>query len=126
MTKQQHLWKEYISERDNTAGLVLADYLEENDIDLPLAKGLRFCIKHNKFPRIEQSEFFLSQVSNYAIVYYYWDRSKSTVCKNKKIDSILPEMFHFVELRRYKNIKNAFRSVGQYIIAFHKLTKDII
>lgn len=128
MTKQECLWKEYIQERENTAGLVLADYLEENDIDLPLAKGLRFCIKHNKFPRQLRNEYYNYAFYNDPKFYYYWDLSSSNVCKNKTTNSILPRIFsnNSIEYARYKSIKNAMRAVGNVIITFKKLTQDII
>jgi len=87
MTKQQFLWKVYLKNREESAGLALADYLEENKIDLPLAIGLKFCIKYRKFPEELKEEYRLSIFYDYYhYIWYTSDTNPYNILKgNKKI-----------------------------------------
>jgi hypothetical protein len=111
MATQLNILKKAAMTGDWAAMSAYADCLEENNGDKALIVGLRFCIKHKKFPA--NSRFWPERV--------IW----SFVGYKTKVQNWLPIYFNYMS-PFYKSKQEAIKAVGKFIIKVTKDFKEVI
>ncbi len=95
---------------DFTAMSAYADYLEEYNYDQALVVGLRFCIRHKKFPRNWKGSGFPFE--------WYFSKGKSKW--------YLPAYFKNITPYWFASAQAAIKSVGRSIIKINQDFKEVI
>jgi hypothetical protein len=112
MATQLNILKKAAMTGDWTAMSAYADYLEEIDGDKAIVVGLRFCIKHQKFPVPIRYQ------------YHYRGWKIQWIFGNYKRKSWLPIYFRDIPYY-YKSNHEAIKAVGKAIIRINQDLKEV-
>jgi hypothetical protein len=110
MPTQLNILKKAAMTGDWAAMSAYADYLEEIDGDKALIIGLKFCIKHHKFPRHWKG-------SSHPYEWYFG---------NFKTKYFLPKYFNGNVPYWFSSAQIAIKAVGRLIIKINQDLKEVI